>query len=138
MLDAHLSEIAVCERPTSGWIEAIRKALGMSMRELGERVGLKQQSVARLASNEMHDAITLKSLRKVAEGMGCKLVYAIVPAHGHLQDVVYKQALKKAKEIVEPVYHSMMLEAQEVGDMQGKINEIASDLAKNPNPKLWE
>lgn len=138
MLDAHLAEVVVCERPTSGWIEAIRKALGMSMRELGGRIGLKQQSVARLAANEMHDSITLKSLRKVAEGMGCKLVYAIVPSHGHLKDIVHTQALKKAKEIVEPVYHSMMLEAQEVGNMQGKIKEIASDLAKNPNPKLWE
>ncbi|MDF3047900.1 MAG: transcriptional regulator, family [Candidatus Midichloriaceae bacterium] len=138
MLDQHLTSIQMCDRPSDGWIGAIRKALGMSMRQLGKRIGVTQQSASRLEANEIDGSITLKSLRKVAEGLDCQLIYALVPLKGRLQNIVYAQALKKAKEIVEPVYHTMLLESQEVGGMQSKIREIADELSKDPSSKLWD
>ncbi len=138
MLDGYIAEIRVCDRPTGGWISAIRKALGLSVRQLAERIGISQQSTARLENNEADDSITLKSLRKAAEALNCRLVYALIPSDGSLEAAILKQAVKKATEIVTDVDRTMQLEAQGVGNLQAKIKELAEDLAKNPNSKLWD
>lgn len=137
-LDRHLAEIRICERPSGGWIAAIRKSLGMSVRQMAERIGITQQSAANLESNESEDSITLKSLRKAAEALNCRLVYALVPNNGRLQDILDRQAMIKAKDIVSAVDHTMQLEAQGVGNIQQKVKEIADELTKNPNTKLWD
>jgi predicted DNA-binding mobile mystery protein A len=137
-LDRHIVQIRVCDRPNDGWIAAVRKSLGMSVRQLAERIGTTQQSTARLETNEADHSITLKSLRKVAEALDCRVVYALIPNEGSLEAIIRKQAVKKASEIVKDVDHTMQLEAQGVGNVQEKIKEIAEDLAKNPNSKLWD
>ena len=110
----------------------------MSVRQMAELMGITQQSAARLEKNEADDVIKLKSLRKAAEALDCRLVYAFVPKEGGLRDIVRKQALGKASDIVDPVDHSMMLEAQDVGDRREKILQVADELARNPNPRLWD
>ena len=107
-LDRHLAAVHVCDRPFGGWIAAIRKSLGMSVRQLGERLGVSQQSASRLEINEVEDSITLKSLRKVAEALDCRLVYVLLPNDElGLQGLINKRAFTKAKEIVTDVDHTM-------------------------------
>lgn len=65
--------------PSRGWIRAVRNALGMSGRQLSRRLGLTQQSVARMEKDEIAGALTIKTLRRVAESLDCVLVYGIVP-----------------------------------------------------------
>jgi predicted DNA-binding mobile mystery protein A len=137
-LDRHIAEIRVCDRPNEGWIAAIRKSLGMSVRQLAERIGVTQQSTARLESNEAEGSITLKSLRKAAEALDCRVVYALIPNEGSLDVAIRKQAVKKASEIVKDVDHSMQLEAQGVGNAEAKIKEMADDFVRNPGRKLWD
>ena len=132
----HLAGIKICERPSDGWIACVRKSLGMSVRQLAKRTGVAVQSISKFEKNELDDAITLKSLRKIAEAMDCRLVYAMVPINGNLEDSVKKQARLKAAEIISPVAHTMLLEAQEVGDKQSKISELANELISSS--KLWE
>ena len=138
LLDEHLSGVSICNRPSSGWIRAVRTSFGMSVRQMAERIGIAQQSAARLEKNEVNDAITLKSLRKAAAALDCKLVYALVPNRGSLRDIVRRQALKKAGDIVDPVDHSMMLEAQRVGNRKEKTIQIADELARSPDRSLWD
>lgn len=138
ILDNHLKEVRFCDRPSSGWINAIRKTLGMSLHQMAKRLGIAQQSAAQLESNEIENTITLKSLRKVAESLNCRLVYALIPNEGSLQTTIEKQAFIKAKELVSAVDHTMQLEAQGVGNAEQKIAELTAELAKNPNPRLWE
>ena len=137
-LDQHIAGVRVCERPSNGWIRSVRKPLGMSVRQLAFRMGMTQQEVSQLEASELDDSVTLKTLRKAAEAMGCQLVYAIIPVDGSLQDIVCGQATQKAKEIVTAVDHTMQLEAQGVGNLQAKIEETAEELSKTPNSKLWE
>ncbi len=137
-MDAHLSSLRMCDRPSDGWIAAIRKSLGMSVRQLAQRIGITQQSAFELEAREIDESISIKSLRKAAEAMECQLVYAIVPRKGGLQDIVFSQALKKAEELVKPVNHTMMLEAQAVGNLQEKIKHTAEELAKKTDSKLWD
>ena len=110
----------------------------MNVRQMAERIGITQQSATSLEKNEADYAITLKSLRKAAEALDCRLVYALVPNEGSLWDIVRKQALRKARDIVDPVDHSMMLEAQDVGDKQEKTDQLADELARTPDTKLWD
>lgn len=137
-LDQHLAGVSVCDRPSDGWIKAVRKALGMSTRQLAQRMRITQQSAAKLENNEGDDAITLKKLRQAAEAMDCRFVYAFVPNEGSLEATVRKQALKKARALVEPVNHTMLLEAQGVGNVDEKIRETAEELMRNITPRLWD
>jgi predicted DNA-binding mobile mystery protein A len=63
-------------RPPRGWIKAIREALGMTTAQLAERLGVSQPRVAQLEKSEAEDSITLRTLRRAAESLGCTLVYA--------------------------------------------------------------
>ena len=139
VFDRHLAKVRVPERPARGWIRAVRVALGMSTRQLAKRVGITQQSLSRLETSEMSDAITLKSLRKVADKAGCKLVYALVPRDGQLLDIVREQALKKAAEMLPNVYHTMMLENQNVvDDEQDRVKLLADEIMRDLNSSLWD
>lgn len=137
-LDQHLAGVSVCDRPTDGWIRAVRKALGMSTRQLAARMRLKQQSLTKLESNEAEDSITLKKLREAAEAMDCRLVYAFVPNDGSLQAMVKKQAVAKARSLVSAVNHSMRLEDQEVGNLEAKVQQTAEEFMQNITPRLWD
>lgn len=136
-LDSHIATIRICDRPPEGWVRSVRKAIGMSMRQLAERIGITQQSTFKLEENEQDNSITLKTLKRAAEAMDCKLVYAIVPNQGKLEDIVKIQAYKKARAIVTPVNQTMLLEAQEVGNLKEKITETANELVNELNSKFW-
>jgi predicted DNA-binding mobile mystery protein A len=137
-LDEHLAKVHVAPRPSGGWVRAIRTALGMSARQLAERMGVSQQALSRLESKEAVDAVTIKTLRRAAEAMGCQVVYAVIPGERSLQDIVDEQALKKASELVGAVDHTMKLEAQEVGDVEDKTRQVAGEMAVSLNTSLWE
>jgi len=137
-LDKNLKNIRVCDRPSDGWIRTIRTALGMSSRQLAKRLGISQQALSRLEKSEIDGVITIKSLRKVLEVMGCVLEYVAIPNKGSLKETLNKQALIKADEIVNSVNHTMKLENQEVENKQNKIKEIAADLISNLNNNFWE
>ena len=110
----------------------------MSGRQLAERMGVSQQALSQLESKEIDDAVTIKLLRRAGEAMNCKVVYALVPEKGGLQDIIEAQALKKAKELVEAVDHSMKLEAQGVSDVDEKTRQVADELVSNLNSSLWD
>lgn len=137
-LDQHMAEIRMCSRPSDGWIRAVRKSLGMSIRQLATRMGVSQQAVSRLETKELNETVSIKTLRKAAEALDCHLVYALIPNDGGLQGILRKQAIIKARDLASAVDHSMKLEAQGVGNLQQKIKETADELVKNPNSKLWE
>ena len=77
--------------PSRGWIRAIRNALGMSGRQLSIRLGLTQQSVARMEKDEAAGALTINTLRKVAESLDCVFVYGMVPRES-LDSMVHDRA----------------------------------------------
>lgn len=137
-LDRHLATVRVPERPARGWIHAVRVALGMSTRQLAQKVGITQQSLSRLEASEAQDAITLKSLRKVADKTGCRLVYAFLPRDKTLTSMVSKRAIQKAREMLQAVDHSMMLENQSVGEHEERVKLLADDILRDLNSSLWD
>jgi len=117
-LDRKLKKLSVLllpELPERSWIRLVREALGMSGKELGERVGLDQSRISRLESAEPAGDVKLSTLRKIADGLEMKFVYGFVPKTG-LENMVREQAKKIARERMEKASHTMLLEAQELSD----------------------
>jgi predicted DNA-binding mobile mystery protein A len=112
-------------RPRRGWLRAIREASGMTMQQLGAAMGVTRQHIAFFEKSEADDRITLKTLKRAAEGLGCELVYALVPKSGSLSDLAKAHARRQATENVLAVEHSMALENQPVGRVKEKIEQEA-------------
>ena len=82
-LDRNLGSARILPpRPSGGWIAAVREALGLSLAEVGQLVRVPRQNVQKFERAEADDRITLATLRRVANAMGCQLVYALVPKSG--------------------------------------------------------
>jgi len=83
-------------RPQLGWLRAIREALGITLNQVGKNMRATRQRIKNFEDAERQDRITLASLRRVAEAMGCELVYAIVPKSGTIVELAEKQAVDEA------------------------------------------
>jgi len=135
---AHWRSAKLPTRPPSGWIKAIREALGMPAAYLAKRLEVVPSTVLRLETSEADDAITLGSLRRAAEALDCELQYALVPRQSITQNRE-AHALKIARERVETVAHTMALEAQATSreSVETQVREMADSLLKGSRRALW-
>lgn len=113
-------------RPQQGWLRAIREALGMSVAQVAQRMGVTRVRILEFEKAEADDRITLGSLKRVAEAMNCELVYSIVPKSGTFTDLAEQRAREEASKRVLSVEHSMALENQ----APGNVNELIEDETK--------
>jgi len=126
-------------RPVKGWIKALRNALGMSARQLGERMGVTQQRVNAIESEESMDSLTLHTLKKVAEATHTHFVYGFAPKTD-LDTIVKHQAELYLKDHLNRVKHSMSLEGQSLTESEWHHwlnNEIRTLLETTPS-KIWD
>jgi len=61
-----ITKIAV---PPTGWLKAVRLALGMSLQQLANRISITKQSVQEMEQREKDGSISLKSLREAGYGV---------------------------------------------------------------------
>jgi predicted DNA-binding mobile mystery protein A len=122
---------ATRSRPNLGWIRSIRMALGMSGKQLAERINVKPPRIVELEKAEVQGNITLRSLQRAAEAMGCDVVYALVPK-GNLESILKNQAQKTAQRNLENVAHSMRLEKQGLSEKEN-TDQMARMVAE-----LWD
>ncbi len=124
--------------PPGGWTKAIRQALGMSSRQLANRLGITRQAVIDLERREKDGRATIGALTKAARAMGCELVYAVVPK-SNLEEMIRNRARNVAARRLRRVSHSMALEAQSTTaeEEDRLLDELAADLLKHPR-SLWE
>ena len=138
-LTKHFEELSRVSRPSRGWIRAIRKTLGMTTRQLAERLGMKQPSLVELENSEAAGSITVKSLERAAAAMGCRVVYALVPTKP-LTETIKERASQLAKQKLVAVEQTMRLENQEVhGQASRKEAErrLIEELLRRP-ARLWD
>jgi predicted DNA-binding mobile mystery protein A len=123
-------------RPQRGWVRAIRDALGMTAEQLGDRIGVAQSTVQRLETSEAADTIQLNSLRRLAEGLNCELVYALIP-RDTLTSTYDEAARAVARRELARVSHSMALEDQAVDDT-AEDERLRQVIAQDLNPRdIW-
>ena len=127
---AALRPLAKSPRPPKGWLRAIRDALGMTTKQLAERLGVSQPRIVELEQSEVSGSVTLNTLQRAAEALGCRLVYALVPERP-LADTVRARADLVASRMTDAVAQSMRLEDQEV-----KNKDVAKDLHRRQVERL--
>ena len=134
---ALLTEVAI---PPTGWVKAIRTALGMSMLQLGKKLSITKQSIQDIEKREQEGAITIKALSELGKALDMRFVYGFVPNDGSLDSLIEKKAAQLATTIVLRTSKTMKLEDQENSRERIKkaIQEKTADL-KNEMPKiLWD
>ena len=128
--------------PPSGWVKAIRGSLGLTIRQLAERVGVGHGSIAQLEKREPKKKVTLESLENAARAMDCKIVYAIIPIESGntLDDIIKRKAQEAAALILKDVAHTMRLEKQGTSEkqIQKEIERVAKELIESNDPRIWE
>jgi len=126
--------------PPTGWVKAIRLALGMSMQQLANKLGITKQSVQEIEIREKEGAITLKSLREAARALDMELVYGFVPKEGTLNKYIESKARSLAEKIVSRTSNTMKLEDQQ--NTNERIKKAIEDRTlkiKQELPKtLWD
>ena len=125
--------------PQKGWIRSIREALGMSGRQLADRIEVEQSRIPEMEKTEIHGNITLKSLRRAAEAMNCEMVYAFIPKTS-LDASVRIQAEKTAKQKLTTVAHTMRLEEQGLTAKNDAkhLAKMVDQWVENPPRWLWD
>ena len=142
-LDAKILQLKKAEGlviPSSGWVFSIRQALGMSLRQLGNKMGITAQSVKEIEEREQNDTISLKVLRQFGKSLNLKLIYGFIPRDGSLENIIEKRAHELALEIVNRTSISMKLEDQE--NKSSRIQKAIKDKTieiRNEMPRhLWD
>jgi predicted DNA-binding mobile mystery protein A len=125
--------------PGGGWVRAIREALGMTQAQLATRLGISRQTLQGLERAEAGRRITLDSLDRLAKAMDCRLVYALVPEKGSLDEVRARKAKALADELLKATEHSMTLEAQGLSARASTRQRelLADELLRGSSRKLW-
>ncbi|MBN9088050.1 MAG: mobile mystery protein A [Reyranella sp.] len=126
-------------RPPRGWLRAVRDALGMTTTQLARRLGVSQPRIVMLEQSEVSGSITLQTLQRAAEALGCRVVYALVPERP-LADVVRQRAEAVADRQVAAVRHTMRLEGQGVDDKRaaGALRRRAVEQLLQRPARLWD
>lgn len=126
--------------PERGWINTIRTTLNMTMAQVGAKLKITRQGVKSIEESEANGTISLNSLKDVANAMDLKLVYALVPKDGTINDLIEKKAEKLAQKIVLRTNQNMKLEDQGIGDekIAETIKELADELKREMKKSLWD
>ena len=134
---APITKVAI---PPTGWIKAVRLALGMSLQQLANRIFITKQSVQEMEQREKDGSITLKSLRETARALEMELVYGFVPKDGSLDALIERKAREFATKIVSRTSNTMKLEDQENSELRLKnAIEERTKMLKYEMPKvLWD
>lgn len=124
--------------PSRGWLKEIREALGRTERQQAERLGISGSALHKSEQSEAQERITLGQLRKLANGLDCELVYALVPRKP-LTEVVQNRATQMAKEEVYGVAHTMSLEDQRPTNerIEKQVARRAEELLRGKWSDLW-
>ncbi|MEY2938259.1 MAG: hypothetical protein RL062_848 [Bacteroidota bacterium] len=127
-------------KPSIGWVRTIRHSLGMSLEQLGRKLGVSKQSVQNLEKREATGSITLSALHDVAKALDMELVYGFVPKGGSVMHLVEEKAKKMATEIVLRTSHNMRLEDQAVAyeRLEKAIHERTEQIMHELPKSLWD
>lgn len=112
---------------------------GMSAAELARRLEVGVPTATRMELSEAEDRITLSTLRRAAEALGCELHYALVPRQP-LADTLEKRAQTLARQQMAAVSHTMALEAQSTSKetVEAQTRALAESLLKGSRRALWK
>ena len=70
------------KNPTQELLRSVRQALGLKVAEVARGARVNRSVVFRLEESERLGTISLRAMVRMAEAMGCKVLYAVIPKEG--------------------------------------------------------
>lgn len=133
------SPLLAINAPRKGWIRAIRDALGISTRQLGDRLEVNKSRITRIEQDEVSGSVTLKTMQRMADIFDCVFVYGFVPRKT-LEDTLRKQATHIAQKSLARVSHTMALEDQglTIEEQKKALESTVDELIRTMPKSLWE
>lgn len=134
------SSVAKSSPPGGGWVRAIRESLSMTQGQLASRLSVTRQSIQDFERAESERRITLESLDRLAAGMACRVVYAVVPVDASLDELRTQRARALAEKMMGPVSHSMAMESQAVTSRvrARQVEALMEELLAGSARQLWK
>jgi len=126
--------------PTDGWVNSVRTALKMTLKQLGTKMGITAQSVKEIEMREKVGSISLNTLKEVGNALDMRLIYGFIPRDKTLAMMIEKKAYEIAEKIVMRTSTTMVLEDQKNTSERLKMaildraNELKSEMPKY----LWD
>lgn len=132
-------KLASLTKPSEGWLSVVRKALGMSGAEVAARAGVSRNAVYQAERNERDGVVTINQMHKLAEAMGGRFVYAIIPEDGEIEDIIRAQARLKAEARIMRASAHMALEKQSLSNEQTRqrIDDLTDELMREMPSDFW-
>jgi predicted DNA-binding mobile mystery protein A len=126
------------QRPRTGWLRAVRTALGMPQSYLARELGVTTGAIAKYEAGEAAGSISLGTLRKAANAMDYDLVYALVPRTS-MDEIRLARARQIARKILGAASRKMALKDQKLpqGDLETRIDDLARVILTEHANALW-
>ena len=86
-------QVARRKSSTQALLRAVRLTLNIPVKEISEKMSVDRSVMYTLEESERKRTITLRSLGRMAEAMGCMVVYGVVPLNGKTLDTVADERL---------------------------------------------
>ncbi len=139
IIDRAARQVQAITTPPEGWLCTARKALQMSGAQLSRRLGVSRAQVSKTEKKELSGSVTIKTMQQMAEAMGCRFVYTIVPEKS-VEDLVQARAKVKATALVERTNKHMALEGQTLSSqqIQFEIERLQRDMLNMPPFDFWD
>ncbi len=142
-IDKRLAKFRYLENetlPPEGWIYTIRKALRMSLRQLGKRLDVSPQGVKQVEMREKDGSLTIKRLFEIGNAMNMRFVYGFLPNEGSISKMIENRAAEIAKNIVMRTAGTMELENQKVDEQRliKAIKDRTEEIIINMPRYLWD
>lgn len=126
--------------PSKGWVFAVRTTLGMSLEQLGKKMGTSAQAVKGLEQREKDGSISLKNLDDLAKVFGLRLTYGFYSPDKDLKKIINDRAYKLAEQIVARTHKTMQLEnqANSKSRLKRAVKERAEEIVNKNIKRLWD
>ena len=125
---------AIIARPQQGWLKTIREFLGMTTTQLAKRLEISQPRIVAMEKNERN--VKISTMERIADTLNCDFSYAFVPRE-NIDDIIYNQAKKKAKKILDKVNKNMGLENQ-LAKTDDLLKDIIEELLDGNIARIWD
>jgi len=126
--------------PSVGWINAIRRTMGMSLEQLGKKLMITKQSMKEIEQREIDGSITINRMKEVAEAIDMTFIYGFFPKDGSIEALIDRKSMEAARKIVMLTSQNMKLEDQEVSKerIEIAVKERAKELKNELSKLLWD
>ncbi len=126
-------------QPPGGWLRTVRRALGMTMRQMASRMGKSNSAIVQIERGELSGSLSLQRLRAAADAMDCDVFHVVIPRQGGIGASLRARAETLARALVARTDLHMGLEDQSVGEeeREAQVAELVATLLRRPRD-LWD